>query len=112
MRTFHLPGGEGGGVSERVAIVAGAGGELGRATAGKLAAAGFTVAARPGLEPAAGPRRGHKLASRSVSVMPGPCPVRMNHSVPNAVRKNSSGMPRKNDCSLIWLAWARMARRL
>jgi NAD(P)-dependent dehydrogenase (short-subunit alcohol dehydrogenase family) len=29
--------------SERVAIVAGAGGELGRATAGKLAAAGFTV---------------------------------------------------------------------
>jgi CheY-like chemotaxis protein len=70
------------------------------------------VAARPGLEPAAGPRRGHKLASRSVSVMPGPCPVRMNHSVPNAMRKNSSGMPRKNDCSLIWLAWARMARRL
>jgi NAD(P)-dependent dehydrogenase (short-subunit alcohol dehydrogenase family) len=31
-------------MSERVAIVAGAGGELGRATAGKLAAAGFTVA--------------------------------------------------------------------
>ena len=29
--------------SERVAIVAGAGGELGRATAEKLAAAGFTV---------------------------------------------------------------------
>jgi len=29
---------------ERVAIVAGAGGELGRATAEKLAAAGFTVA--------------------------------------------------------------------
>jgi NAD(P)-dependent dehydrogenase (short-subunit alcohol dehydrogenase family) len=29
--------------SERVAIVAGAGGELGRATAGKLAAAGFTT---------------------------------------------------------------------
>ena len=34
----------GGGMSERVAIVAGAGGELGRATAEKLAAAGFTVA--------------------------------------------------------------------
>src|SRR6266566_1996909 len=33
-----------GGMSERVAIVAGAGGELGRATAEKLAAAGFTVA--------------------------------------------------------------------
>jgi NAD(P)-dependent dehydrogenase (short-subunit alcohol dehydrogenase family) len=33
----------GGGMSERVAIVAGAGGELGRATAEKLAAAGFTV---------------------------------------------------------------------
>jgi NAD(P)-dependent dehydrogenase (short-subunit alcohol dehydrogenase family) len=31
-------------MSERVAIVAGAGGELGRATAQKLAAAGFTVA--------------------------------------------------------------------
>ena len=31
-------------MSERVAIVAGAGGELGRATAAKLAAAGFTVA--------------------------------------------------------------------
>jgi NAD(P)-dependent dehydrogenase (short-subunit alcohol dehydrogenase family) len=31
-------------MSERVAIVAGAGGELGRATAEKLAAAGFTVA--------------------------------------------------------------------
>jgi NAD(P)-dependent dehydrogenase (short-subunit alcohol dehydrogenase family) len=30
-------------MSERVAIVAGAGGELGRVTAGKLAAAGFTV---------------------------------------------------------------------
>jgi NAD(P)-dependent dehydrogenase (short-subunit alcohol dehydrogenase family) len=30
-------------MSERVAIVAGAGGELGRATAEKLAAAGFTV---------------------------------------------------------------------
>jgi NAD(P)-dependent dehydrogenase (short-subunit alcohol dehydrogenase family) len=30
-------------MSERVAIVAGAGGELGRATAQKLAAAGFTV---------------------------------------------------------------------
>ena len=30
--------------SERVAIVVGAGGELGRATAEKLAAAGFTVA--------------------------------------------------------------------
>jgi NAD(P)-dependent dehydrogenase (short-subunit alcohol dehydrogenase family) len=30
--------------NERVAIVAGAGGELGRATAGKLAAAGYTVA--------------------------------------------------------------------
>ncbi len=71
-------------MSERVAIVAGAGGELGRATAEKLAAAGFTmidvnlgpalwltqavvpylrergsgsivhVAARPGLEPTAG----------------------------------------------------------
>ena len=42
-RRFH----GGGGMSasnERVAIVAGAGGELGRATAGKLAAAGFTVA--------------------------------------------------------------------
>jgi len=34
----------GGGMSERVAIVAGAGGELGRATAEKLAAAGLTVA--------------------------------------------------------------------
>jgi NAD(P)-dependent dehydrogenase (short-subunit alcohol dehydrogenase family) len=34
---------EASGVSERVAIVAGAGGELGRATAEKLAAAGFTV---------------------------------------------------------------------
>jgi NAD(P)-dependent dehydrogenase (short-subunit alcohol dehydrogenase family) len=33
----------GGGVSERVAILAGAGGELGRVTAQKLAAAGFTV---------------------------------------------------------------------
>src|SRR5260370_4661943 len=33
----------GGGMSERVAIVVGAGGELGRATAEKLAAAGFTV---------------------------------------------------------------------
>jgi NAD(P)-dependent dehydrogenase (short-subunit alcohol dehydrogenase family) len=32
-------------MSERVAILAGAGGELGRATAQKLAAAGFTVAA-------------------------------------------------------------------
>jgi NAD(P)-dependent dehydrogenase (short-subunit alcohol dehydrogenase family) len=43
--TFHLPGDEAGGMSnERVAIVAGAGGELGRITAGKLAAAGFTVA--------------------------------------------------------------------
>jgi NAD(P)-dependent dehydrogenase (short-subunit alcohol dehydrogenase family) len=31
-------------MSERVAIVAGAGGELGRATAEKLAAAGFAVA--------------------------------------------------------------------
>ena len=31
-------------MSERVAIVVGAGGELGRATAQKLAAAGFTVA--------------------------------------------------------------------
>src|SRR5260370_42176475 len=31
-------------MSERVAIVVGAGGELGRATAEKLAAAGFTVA--------------------------------------------------------------------
>ena len=31
-------------MSERVAIVAGVGGELGRATAEKLAAAGFTVA--------------------------------------------------------------------
>jgi NAD(P)-dependent dehydrogenase (short-subunit alcohol dehydrogenase family) len=30
-------------MSERVAIVVGAGGELGRATAEKLAAAGFTV---------------------------------------------------------------------
>jgi NAD(P)-dependent dehydrogenase (short-subunit alcohol dehydrogenase family) len=34
----------GSGMSERVAIVAGAGGELGRVTAEKLAAAGFTVA--------------------------------------------------------------------
>src|SRR6202011_1255399 len=34
----------GSGMSERVAIVVGAGGELGRATAEKLAAAGFTVA--------------------------------------------------------------------
>jgi NAD(P)-dependent dehydrogenase (short-subunit alcohol dehydrogenase family) len=34
---------EASGMSERVAIVAGAGGELGRATAEKLAAAGFTV---------------------------------------------------------------------
>jgi NAD(P)-dependent dehydrogenase (short-subunit alcohol dehydrogenase family) len=33
----------GGGMSERVAIVVGAGGELGRATAEKLAAGGFTV---------------------------------------------------------------------
>src|SRR6266581_1870433 len=33
----------GGDMSERVAIVVGAGGELGRATAEKLAAAGFTV---------------------------------------------------------------------
>src|SRR5258707_7198379 len=33
----------GGGMSERVAIVVGAGGELGRATAVKLAAAGYTV---------------------------------------------------------------------
>src|SRR5580700_7927969 len=33
----------GGGMTERVAIVVGAGGELGRATAEKLAAAGFTV---------------------------------------------------------------------
>src|SRR5260221_13110195 len=33
----------GGGLSERVAIVVGAGGELGRATAQKLAAAGFTA---------------------------------------------------------------------
>jgi NAD(P)-dependent dehydrogenase (short-subunit alcohol dehydrogenase family) len=32
------------GMSERVAIVAGAGGDLGRSVAGKLAAAGFTVA--------------------------------------------------------------------
>src|SRR5690348_8728679 len=39
-RRFH----GGGGMSERVAIVAGAGGELGRATAEKLAAAGYTVA--------------------------------------------------------------------
>jgi NAD(P)-dependent dehydrogenase (short-subunit alcohol dehydrogenase family) len=38
------PGGSGGGgVRERVAILAGAGGELGRATAQRLAAAGFTV---------------------------------------------------------------------
>jgi NAD(P)-dependent dehydrogenase (short-subunit alcohol dehydrogenase family) len=36
-------------MSERVAIVAGAGGELGRATAEKLAAAGFTVV---GVDPA------------------------------------------------------------
>src|SRR5260370_17540327 len=36
---FH----RGGGMSERVAIVVGAGGELGRATAEKLGAAGFTV---------------------------------------------------------------------
>ena len=61
--TGHLPGGEaehalnrkekhhdirfpgGGGMSQRVAIVVGAGGELGRATAEKLAAAGFTVVA-------------------------------------------------------------------
>ena len=41
-------------MSKRVAIVAGAGGDLGLVTAQKLAAAGFTVAARPGLEPAAG----------------------------------------------------------
>jgi NAD(P)-dependent dehydrogenase (short-subunit alcohol dehydrogenase family) len=45
----HLPGGEREtdrkekGMSERVAIVTGAGGELGRAAAQKLAAAGFTV---------------------------------------------------------------------
>src|SRR5713101_5321547 len=51
-------------------------------------------------------------ASRSVSVMPGPWPSRMNHSVPNACRNASSGMDRKYDCSLIWLACARMARRL
>ena len=41
-------------MSERVAIVAGAGGELDRATAEKLAAAGFTVAGSPG----SGDRRG------------------------------------------------------
>jgi hypothetical protein len=35
-------------VNERVAIVVGAGGELGRATAEKLAAAGFTVAGSTG----------------------------------------------------------------
>jgi NAD(P)-dependent dehydrogenase (short-subunit alcohol dehydrogenase family) len=34
---------DGRGISERVAIVIGAGGELGRSTAQKLAAAGFTV---------------------------------------------------------------------
>ena len=34
--------------NERVAIVAGAGGELGRATAEKLAAAGFTVVGSTG----------------------------------------------------------------
>ena len=44
--------------------------------------------------------------------MPGPWPSRMNHSVPNATANCSSGMARKNDCSLIWLACARIARRL
>jgi NAD(P)-dependent dehydrogenase (short-subunit alcohol dehydrogenase family) len=49
MTTSHLPGGEPEPdrkekrMSERVAIVVGAGGELGRAAAEKLAAAGFTV---------------------------------------------------------------------
>ena len=43
-------------------------------------------------------------ASRSVSVMPGPWPSRMNHSVPNACSKASCGRARKKDCSLIWLA--------
>src|SRR5579872_625079 len=38
---IRFPGG--GGMSQRVAIVVGAGGELGQATAEKLAAAGFTV---------------------------------------------------------------------
>jgi NAD(P)-dependent dehydrogenase (short-subunit alcohol dehydrogenase family) len=41
--TSHLPGGEPGVMSERVAIVVGAAGELGRATAKALVAAGFTV---------------------------------------------------------------------
>jgi hypothetical protein len=54
----------------------------------------------------------HRPASRSVSVMPGPWPSRMNHSVPNPYRNASSGMARKKDASLIWLACARMARRL
>src|SRR5208282_5972169 len=55
IRSVHRPEGEthdvrfprgfhgGGGMSGGVAIVVGAGGELGRATAEKLAAAGFTV---------------------------------------------------------------------
>jgi NAD(P)-dependent dehydrogenase (short-subunit alcohol dehydrogenase family) len=48
--SVHHPGGQPGSdrkeqrMSERVAIVTGAGGELGRATAAKLTAAGFTVA--------------------------------------------------------------------
>ena len=44
--------------------------------------------------------------------MPGPWPSRMNHSVPNVARNASSGRATKNECSLIWLACARMAWRL
>ena len=39
-------------------------------------------------------------------------PTRMYHSVPHTAAKASGGMERKNDVSVIWLAWASMARRL
>ena len=60
-------------MSERVAIVAGAGGELGRATAEKLTAAGFTVAGidrnKTRSEGAAGR---HRARGRTPSTRPRP----------------------------------------
>jgi hypothetical protein len=57
-------------------------------------------APRPPAQPPAGP---YSPAIRSVSVIPGPCPTRMNHSVPKANANASSGIASMNMSSLIWL---------
>lgn len=47
------------------------------------------------------PSSAHSPAIRSVSVMPGPCPSRMYHSVPNEYANASSGIVSQKDCSPI-----------